>query len=419
MSIQRHDSAKQIRTLLVDNSDSGAFKLRTFTKIGESLPAAARRVLTALRPALLTRVTQDTASGLHEVCTGNASVWASSRLDETYSITNMYGAGWHLDRGHFDETLREACDAVLRKGKFLGLRRVDERDGFGRGWEIDVEPMVAGGDVERFRAHWLVDATGRPATIARKIGAVTRKHHELLAFYAILNKVDTDARAASLNGTPDDSDSRTLIEAAQSGWWYSARLPHDKRVLVYTTSPSDPSARNARKVSKFFDMACDQTSHIARALGDQTTVLYELPSGEFTRCTAAGSSVLAPYAAWEPVLSDEYQPSKEARFKGRGWCAVGDAALAFDSLSSQGMITALDGGAFVGAVLVRHLTDGDNEASKSIDGEGVVASICDAYERVRIKYEGGRVYYYSLVRRFDEAEDTSEGRGQFWRSQRG
>ncbi|KAF7377626.1 FAD/NAD-P-binding domain-containing protein [Mycena sanguinolenta] len=419
MSIQRHDSAKQIRTLLVDNSDSGAFKLRTFPKIGESLPAAARRVLTAIHPTLLERIIQDTAGGLHEVCTGNASVWASSRLDETYSITNMYGVGWHLDRGHFDETLREACDPVLHKGKFLGLRRVD--GGFGGGWEIDVEPMVAGGNVARFRAHWLVDATGRPATIARKIGAVTRKHHDLLAFYAVLHKVDIDSHAASLNGTPDDNDSRTLIEAAQSGWWYSARLPHNKRVLMYTTSPSNPSTRNARKMFKFFDMARDQTSHIARVLVDKSIALYELPSAEFTRCTAAGSSVLAPYAAWEPVLSsDDYQPSEEVRFQGRGWCAVGDAALAFDSLSSQGMITALDGGAFVGAVLVRYLTGGDNDPSKTIDGEGVVASICDAYERVRVKYEGGRAYYYSLVRRFDEAEDTSEGRsGQFWQSQRG
>ena len=124
-----------------------------------------------LHPPLLQRLTDDTSRGLHDICTGNASVWASADLHETYSLMNPYGAGWHLDRAHFDEMLRGACGTMLLKGKFVAVRRTDV-DGRNLspwyGWEVDVR--VAKSDKkETFRAKWLVDATGRRASMAQKV----------------------------------------------------------------------------------------------------------------------------------------------------------------------------------------------------------------------------------------------------------
>ena len=66
--------------------------VQCLTQIGESLPASARRTLSMLHPSLDMELAQDTAQGLHNACTGNASTWVSPHLQETYSLMNPYGA---------------------------------------------------------------------------------------------------------------------------------------------------------------------------------------------------------------------------------------------------------------------------------------------------------------------------------------
>ena len=84
-----------------------------------------------------------------------------------------------------------------------------------------------------------------------QLGAKTRKHHDLLAFYFLFDTVeDLDPARPNL----EDRDTRTLIEASPSGWWYTALLPHRKRLVTYTTSPSDPTARLARNSRSFLDL---------------------------------------------------------------------------------------------------------------------------------------------------------------------
>jgi flavin-dependent dehydrogenase len=74
---------------------------------------------------------------------------------------------------------------------------------------------------------------------------------------------------------------------------------------------------------------------------------------------------------------------------------VGDAVMAFDPLSSQGIMTALEMGYYVGMVLAG-LVRGDCQ-------EGDVNSqVGDLYRRVREEYEQHRTYYYGLVERFHD-----------------
>ncbi|TBU56233.1 hypothetical protein BD310DRAFT_931941 [Dichomitus squalens] len=421
LSIARRTPEGSVRILIIDDADPSAYK------IGESLPAAARRSLSMLDPSLLPRLTEDTSRGLHDVCTGNASAWASADLHETYSLMNPYGAGWHLDRARFDDMLRQTCGSMLWRGKIVGVRRADGGGVEGSpvfGWDIDAKPAGTS-SMKTFRTRWLVDATGRKASVAQKIGAKMRKHSDLLAFYVVFDRIDPDSDRA------DDNDTRTLIEAAPSGWWYSARLPHGKRLVMYTTSPSDATARVARTAAGFLDMLQSDTVYISRSLcgasvrNDPTAEpieempLYEMPPGtKFTRCTTAASSILDPYTSWE---SQGKTGGGEHDRQGRGWCAVGDAALAFDPLSSQGIITALNAGAFLGSVLARHLHPSAAEGSH-LEGSEAVREIRQAYERVREKYEEGRAYYYRIVRRFDVTSDsdnpqTDEGAAGFWRAQ--
>ena len=112
-------------------------------------------------------------SGIYTSCTGNASSWSSSVLEERHAIFNPFGHGLHLDRADFDEVLKNTVVIKCRsesnnsrfsfeKGSFKGIRRNEK--GL---WNIDMEDDK---EVRKsFVAKWVVDATGRKASVATKV----------------------------------------------------------------------------------------------------------------------------------------------------------------------------------------------------------------------------------------------------------
>lgn len=146
-----------------------------FYQIGESLPGIAAPTLSYLSPALSDRLSRDVSRGEHTKCTGNASTWSSEELDEEYSIMKPYGSGWHLDRAAFDESLREAIRDVCKKSngspvpsriareRWISVEK--QRDAI---WSVHTED-VATGAANCYRAKWVVDATGRKASVAKKV----------------------------------------------------------------------------------------------------------------------------------------------------------------------------------------------------------------------------------------------------------
>ncbi|CAE6452403.1 hypothetical protein ACGC1H_003244 [Rhizoctonia solani] len=351
-------NAPQASFLLVDNSDPTQFK------IGESLPPRASQVLHQLSPSVSERLLRDTAQGLHSRCAGNASVWQSPDLQETFSIMNPYGAGWHLDRPAFDESLREhvrsfctnreAKDCALVKGTFSAVEKDDDGT-----WTVVVASN--GADMQRYRAKWLVDASGRQASVARKLGAKTIKLDNLLAFYVVFATTNLDR------------DSRTLIEASETGWWYSSRLPDQRRLVAFHTDDCDAAARSARNKETFLDMLHQDTTHISQTILSNDYRPMSGAKANYPRCTSAGSSFLMPFGSQEDH-----------------WCAVGDAAIAFDPLSSQGMITALRGGLSVGAMLANQTVG----CATPVEPEDI-ASVMKVFEEVKKDYEKHKDYYYT------------------------
>ncbi|KAG8741250.1 hypothetical protein FRC10_003130 [Ceratobasidium sp. 414] len=207
-----------------------------------------------------------------------------------------------------------------------------------------------------------------------KIGAKTVKLDGLLAFYTVFSSTNVD------------KDSRTLIEATEVGWWYSSRLPDQRRIVVFHTDDCDPPAKAARKQDGFMDMLHRDTTHISQTISDND---YRPMSGigaGYPRCTSAGSSFLSPFG------------DQEER-----WCAVGDAAMAFDPLSSQGMMTALRMGHSVGAMLAKQLLPA-NTPGDSTD----VESVTELFEETRRDYELKRRYFYA----------QSMFEGAFWQRRR-
>lgn len=139
-------------------------------QIGESLPPESMRLLHHIHPSIPARVAEDVASGVHIPCTGNASAWASETMEERHAIMNPFGHGLHLDRAGFDETLR---DSVRKSGGDTTPVRIEMVHGRFKTAEVVDGCWIVQVDIDgkerRFAGAWVIDATGRKASVATKV----------------------------------------------------------------------------------------------------------------------------------------------------------------------------------------------------------------------------------------------------------
>ena len=326
------------RTLLVDGSAQNRFK------IGESLLPAARRLLEHLGVDL-----GHLADG-HLPCYGYASAWGAEQIHSKDFIRSPHGQGWHLDRALFDAELREAAVAAGAICKWQTM--VCQCHPVNGGWHLN---LTGPGQCESITAEWVLDCTGRSRKLVRHLGIDVREDDRLLAFYAQFQP----------NSGSADLDSLSFIESVAEGWWYTARVPGDRRIVVFFTNANSECVSAARTEAGFLHL-CDRTLHLKQKLAQFEYAISTKPQG-----TDASSSRLQC-------------------FHGQGWMAVGDAAMSFDPLSSQGIYTALYGGVKAAQALL-DWRGGDRAALKHYD-----AALLDVYEQ----YLRHRNQYYQAESRW-------------------
>jgi flavin-dependent dehydrogenase len=296
-------------------------------RVGEGLPPTAKGLLRELG------VLRQFEAGGHLPSYGNQSAWGSAMLMATDFIRHPHGHGWHLDRCAFDAML---LDAAREHGaEIIGCERIA---GAGRdedGWSLDLVGVTG------VAARFVIDATGRSSWLARRAGAA---------------RIDDDALMAYIAVVPaEDEDSLTLIEAVESGWWYTALLPRGRRVVVFHT--------DADLYDGNFTALLGRTRYIRQ------------------RCGAIG----------EPMIR-RANGARLDRLFGDGWAAAGDAAVSFDPLSSQGIMTALYSGLRVAGAVV---------AARSGD-RGALASYATALAAIHDSYRRQHNLVYSAERRWPE-----------------
>ena len=318
------------RVLLADRPDAGC-------KIGEALPGAALRLLRALDlPA-------PEPQGPHAPIAGTLSAWGSPDFIGTDSLRDPYGAPWRLDRRRFDADLREAARGAGAMARPARLREVF-RDGDGFRLQFD--------DGSEARARWIVDASGRSARLARKLGAKRWRDSRLIALYRI--------------GTAgaDFRDSHSFIEAAPDGWWYAARLPSGAAIAGLHTDAAN--AARIKAEPKTWRAALAAT----RGLGPRfaaTCFTQVLPAAD-----AGGARLSA--------------------FYGEGWIACGDAAMSFDPISGQGIFAALHSG-----------SEAAHAVHAALDGErALLGAYARRMEEVWSIYRGRRETLYASEQRWPD-----------------
>jgi flavin-dependent dehydrogenase len=311
-------------------------------RIGESLPAAARRLFRDM--GLLDSFL---AEG-HAPCFGNRSVWGDAQPRELDALRDPDGHGWHLDRVRFEQWLRAA--AVERGAEIFAPATIEHLERDGDAWNVRTEDVS-------FRASILIDAAGRSAPIARRLGAQTRVDDRLVCGWVYGRDRGRGSRGL------------TFIEATEHGWWYTAPMPDDRRVLAFHTDADLPAARIARDRDALLQ-AARVPSELATWL-DEAGFIADETSG----FTAAHSATLEPCA-------------------GDAFLAAGDAALAFDPLSSQGLLNALFTGLAAAETADSHLRGDVTALSRYRE---TIANIAAAYRR-------HLSLWYGMEQRWPEAE---------------
>lgn len=267
------------RVLVLDHAGKGQEE-----KIGESLPGAARPLLRDL--GLLPFFERS----IPEPHPGNLSDWDGEGLVATDFLRDPHGHGWHLDRPRFDRELRAA---MREAGAAEWRQRLETLERRGGRWRVETDE----GEAE---APWLIDATGRAGVAVRRIGLVRRREEARVAVYAFA-------------GAPRAGDARTVVERVETGWWYTAPLPRARRVASFHTSPAEGQ----------------------RLLRDEGAFVAGLAATRHLRRHCP------PELDWSRPRATDAGGSRLETFTGDGWLAVGDAALAFDPISSQGLFNAL------------------------------------------------------------------------------
>ena len=310
------------RVLLIDAQDTPRYKL------GESLPPRAVGLVKHFLGDLDSP--QQPFQGVTQTA-GNISVWGRDEADVSDFFFTQTGFGLCIQRVAFDEALRvKAADAgaIVSKGvRFEDCIPID--DGLFN-WQLKVS---AKSGTHHHRTRYVVDGTGRRARVACLLGK-QRIHADDQLF----------AYAQWFSSSEEDDDRYTRIEATPHGWWYSNRLPlveggQAMRLVVFHADKDLPEARLAASPAGFEQLLA-QSVHIGplvRGRGYQ------------------------PYGA---IRGAPANSQRVEAYCGNAWMAVGDAAQAYDPLSSQGIEKALRTGSHAGHMIHYALEDGAQAVSQ-------------------------------------------------------
>lgn len=296
-----------LRVAVLERGDYSA------TRVGETIGPGLRPLLVYL--GLWEKFT----AGGHRPAQASAASWGSDEIFRQEFFFTGRGEGWHLDRRRFDRMLAaevgEAGGTMLLKCAFRSIAWAQPG-----AWLLTAERED--GRQLQISARFVIDATGRPATVARHLRARPQVVDQLVGVTGFVDFPE-----------PFQEEPFALVEACAEGWWYSACLPRRRMAVAFMSDAEIVRQLNAQHVPGWRSLLA-VTQHTRARVRNGTP-----PKKLFVR--PAGSQMLRPPA-------------------GEGWLAVGDAAAAFDPLSSMGIGHALSTGMHA-ARAVQGALQGDDE----------------------------------------------------------
>jgi flavin-dependent dehydrogenase len=281
---------------------------------------------------------------------GIAAAWGQPEVSVQDSIFDPYGTGWHVDRPALDRMMATAAEesgAVVYRGARL---RHWEHDS--RGWRLDASLPDRSVSV---RAHFLIDATGRPSVLTGWMGVPRVRYDRLVGILGLIRTESPGLRGAA----------HGLIESRTCGWWYSAALLGQRVVAGYLTDPEQLASGRKRPIQIWRE---------------------QLRAAPLTS-DAVGSIANADVKVRVVTAATQ----RRQRVAGHRWLAIGDAAIALDPLSGHGVLRALENG----LAAAYALTDSDRPRA--------FAEYVADQERQFADHMRLRAWYYGLETRWPQS----------------
>lgn len=250
---------------------------------GETLPPPVKRALAGAG------FTADGSDNRAVDCVGIHARWGGKEHFHSH-ILDAEGNGWHVRRDAFRSALVQdarLAGVSIRSAMFRTCRPQ------GEAWTVVLDENT------HVRCRFLVDATGRHAAVARRLGAARRRLDALCGVAAVF-------AARNMPQT-------LCVESTRFGWWYVAPLSETGAMACFISDVDLVKAIGA------------STPGIWRSLLAQTN----LPGIEDA---LRDSSSLRVLPCETSTLSD---------VSGEQWVAIGDAASIFDPIASAGVVKAL------------------------------------------------------------------------------
>ena len=322
----------------------------------QGLAAMVIRIGEHLQPASVLRLrAMNSRSNLpldgHFASAGVVAYWGSEAASHMDYFLHPGQHGLNLSRPRFDAELARACElsgaTVRRRASLLRAVRKDST------WDVEI---LADGAVTPLSASIIVDATGRAATFARRQGARVRAHDRQVAVVALGNRANGEV-----------PHTRSIVEAAGAGWWYGAAIGPERSICMLVTDDDLLPEGTRTNLHAWWLEQLDRTTQVKHR-----------------------------FRAFEPSERLFVRSARSQHLDngcGVGWLAVGDAALAFDPLSSQGIANALEHGKRAAASIAAHVL-GDHASLETFARD---------LQREYAAYRSTRIRYYRLETRWRQS----------------
>ena len=288
-------------------------------RAGEHLPPRALSILAQLG---LNKILEDPR---HTTSSGVCSTWGEKAVSERDYFFAPVGHGINVRREIFDEALTQQVEKsgaqVHFETRLVELKRVTS------GYQATVRG--ASGEFGIY-ADIVLDASGRNARAARQLGATFERVDNLVGIVAQVKCKQ-----------PEDDAGRLSIEAVEEGWWYTVQFADGTVIATFMTD------------------ATSVRQHKQGALG-----LWRERTAASGKLTQLVSSDNWPVSAPKKVNVFDASTQSLDYMDIDNFLAVGDAANAFDPLSSWGITKGmLDG--FEGAHALERQLDGEQTATQN------------------------------------------------------
>ncbi|MCW3074591.1 MAG: putative FAD-dependent oxidoreductase LodB [Flaviaesturariibacter sp.] len=232
-----------------------------------------------------------------------AAAWGTDRLVSRDSLYSPANESYQLDREKFDlKLLREVSKrggTIIPRTRCTRYQQTDTNE-----WQLHAKHFTKG--AFGIKSRFLIDATGRQATVCRQLGIASAKKDTLVGVGAFL-----------LFRKDQIIPQEIILEASEKGWWHCATLPGQVLSVTFF-SDADIISTDRLQVADNWQASLLSTKYIKYKVGEAR-------------------------ATGKPWIKNAFSQITDTSQR-KNFMAVGDAASSFDPISSMGIGFAMNSG---------------------------------------------------------------------------